>query len=85
MLTAPIQRYGYGWCMSTPDDFNDRLTTGNQGCSIRMIQVTTATGMHSQRAIKFLHATVITENVALASCTGCDVHAYRHTNILREL
>ncbi|OEU19350.1 hypothetical protein FRACYDRAFT_235397 [Fragilariopsis cylindrus CCMP1102] len=57
--------------VSTPDDFNDRLTTGNLGCSIRMIQC----------AIKLLHATAITENVALAAQVAMFMPTHKHTTI----
>ncbi|OEU06290.1 hypothetical protein FRACYDRAFT_255326 [Fragilariopsis cylindrus CCMP1102] len=58
--------------VSTPDDFNDRLTTGNQGYSIEMIQ----------RAIKFLHATAITENVALAAQVAMFMPTRKHTTTI---
>jgi hypothetical protein len=49
MLTAQIQRYGHGYMVSTPDDFNmTGLPLEIRGVlSIRMIQEVIPTGMHS--------------------------------------
>ena len=61
--------------VSTPDDLNDRLTTGDQGCSIRMIQATPpeCTGCYQISARNCNYGKCGT------CCTGCDVHADTQT------
>jgi len=62
--------------VSTPDNFNDRLTTGNQGSSITMIEATPPECIQcSQISAGNCHY-----GKCGTCCTGCDVHAYTPTN-----